>query len=237
MFKKKPPYLMFNGTDPAPAGGGTGTVTPPATPPAPTPDPAPAATPPANDPGFPANTPLAEMTAEQQAAYWRNESKKHQKTAESFTKSGLTPDEVQAVAAQRERDRQAAMSDADRAAETARAEGRAQAETSHLTSAVEAQVAAMTMRPGEDFAAATARVKGALEFVDVRRFVDENGVLDANKIQTFAGSLGTSAPAEAPQPGGDPLTRVLMGHQPPAPSAGSVTSYEDATYKRLTGQN
>ena len=236
MFKKKPPYLRFVTL---PGDSPTGGDTPPAGD-----NPADGAqdgeqpnTPPADDPGFPANTPVAEMTAEQRAAYWRAESKKHQKIADSYTKTGVSAEDVRAFADKREQDRQAAMSDADRAAEAARAAGRAEAETSHLTSAVEAQVAAMTMRPGEDFAAATARVKGALEFVDVRRFVDENGVLDANKIQTFAGSLGTSAPAEAPQPGGDPLTRVLMGHQPPAPSSGSVDAYEAAAYKRLTGQN
>lgn len=235
MFKKKPPYLMFNGPAGEPAGGGNGPATPPA---GVTPDPQDGndgvTPPPADDPGFPANTPLTDMTAEQRAAYWRAESKKHQKTAESYTKTGLTADEVQGVADKREQDRLAALSDAERAAETARAEGRAQAESSHLAFAVEAQVAAMTMRPGEDYAAAVTRVKSALTFVDVTKFTGDDGRLDAAKIQSFATSLGQSVPAPTPQPGGDPLSHVLSGHQSQSPSSGSVEDYEKATYSRLT---
>lgn len=46
-----------------------------------------------NDLGFPKDTPIAEMDATQQAAYWRNESKKHQGRYDNLT-GGRSFDEV-----------------------------------------------------------------------------------------------------------------------------------------------
>lgn len=41
------------------------------------------ATPPVDDKGFPEGTPVAEMTAEQQAAYWKHQARKHEERARS----------------------------------------------------------------------------------------------------------------------------------------------------------
>ena len=49
------------------------------------------------DKGFPADTPLSEMTAEQQTAYWRDKAQKHEKTWKSVIDKNLTPDQVLAM--------------------------------------------------------------------------------------------------------------------------------------------
>lgn len=83
---------------------------PPAEPqPGPDAPPAPAPQPPApraaapqrtvNDHGYPDSTPVAEMTPQQQAAYWRTQSKKHE--ARSLTALGFTDAQVDAIAAAR----------------------------------------------------------------------------------------------------------------------------------------
>lgn len=226
MFKFKP-YLMFNGT-PAEGGGET-------TPPAPSAE----ETPPAEDLGFPANTPLADMTVEQQAAYWRNQSKVQQKEAEAYRRLGLTPEQIRQMTADAETARLAALSEQERAVEEARKAGKAEgiaagAET-YLTDAIEGRVVAMTMQPGESYDAAVERVRGALAFADLRKFVGEDGALDATKIQTFAESFGQKNAGDAQHHGSDLLLHdVLTRQQQQAPSSGSVDAYATAAYDRLS---
>lgn len=68
-----------------------GTTEPATGQPAPTP-PAPAApTPQTGDRGYPENTPVADMTAEQQAAYWRTHARKHEDRLKAID---VTPEEL-----------------------------------------------------------------------------------------------------------------------------------------------
>lgn len=46
--------------------------------------------------GYPLDTPVADMAPEEQAAYWRSQAKKHEKTSKAFGK--YTPAEVKAMA-------------------------------------------------------------------------------------------------------------------------------------------
>lgn len=74
--------------------GDTPPAAPPAAPAAPATPPAPAA------PEFPANTPVADMTPEQQAAYWRDKAQKHEK---QWKATGLDPKELEALRSKAER--------------------------------------------------------------------------------------------------------------------------------------
>lgn len=64
--------------------------TPPAPPVPPQPAP-PVAQPPANDRGYPEKTPVADMTPEQQAAYWQYHARKHE---DRLKQIDVTPDEL-----------------------------------------------------------------------------------------------------------------------------------------------
>ncbi|MFJ4173402.1 hypothetical protein [Microbacterium sp. NPDC089696] len=210
--------------------------------------PAPGAqTPPATeDLGFPKDTPVEQMTSDQQAAYWKNQSKTQQKIAEAekkktsaYEKFG-TVDELQSAADAAEAARVAALDDNQKAIEAAKAAGKAEAlaeaGTGHLSDAVKGYLIALTKGANETFEAATSRVEGAIEFADLTKFVGENGTLDAAKVQTFAQSLG-SVDGNGSQSGaawGDRFNSDHAGRIPPAPgSTGSVKSMEQAAYDAM----
>lgn len=195
---------------------------------------------PADDLGFPAATPVDDMTADQKAAYWRHEAKKQQKRADKFDKLG-DPDKIRAdldAAEQAAEDaRRAAQSEHERALEDARKEGRdeaaAEASGKWLKDAVQSHIALLAQAPGETPEDTRTRVNGVLQYIDPTQFIGDDGALDADKLTNFANSLGTGAPA-TPEPSGNPLLTVLRRQNTPEQGAGgSVASFEQAAYDRL----
>jgi hypothetical protein len=75
-----------------------------------------------DDPGFPKDTPVKDMSAEQQAAYWKHQSRRHEARAGAY--GGLTPEQVQKLQKDNQDLRSAQQTDADKAIEKAREEGR-----------------------------------------------------------------------------------------------------------------
>lgn len=201
------------------------------------------ATPPApkvEDLGFPAATPVSEMTPEQQAAYWRNESKKQQKKADAYAALG-DPDKLRAdlEKAQQaaEEARRAAQTDQERAIEDARKEGRAEGEKAGagrwLKDAVQSHVALLSAHPGETADETKERVNSVLQYIDPTQFVGDDGALDAEKLTNFAASLGAGNAAPK-KTGGDPLIGVLNRQVlPPQGAGGSVSALEQAAYERM----
>lgn len=195
--------------------------------------------------GYPKDTATDDMTDAQRAAYWRSKSKGFQKDAENkgrelarWTALGEF-DAVSTTIQTAEQQRQAALTDAQRAQEeaqraeqAARAAGEAAARSKFLGTAVESQIIALTIAPGEKPEDAAARVKNALQFVDVNRFVDDNGDLSTDLVQQYAQSI---APTDSAGTGGDPLS-ALMSRQttPPPGSGGSIAEARERTRERLT---
>ncbi|GAA2418173.1 hypothetical protein GCM10009856_29750 [Mycolicibacterium llatzerense] len=102
-------------------------ATPPATSPAvPTPTDPPAPTPPP-DRGFPENTPIADMTAEQRSEYWKFHDRKKSDLLKAY--NGITPEQAAALQARNEELERAQMSAADQALATARDEATVAANT------------------------------------------------------------------------------------------------------------
>lgn len=168
-----PIRLRFTETPPAPTPGVPPVVTPPATPPA--------ATPP--DLGFPADTPLTEMTEAQQIAYWKHHSRKHeatataradyeQKAADSLELAELKKKNLTA-------DQQALLA--------AREEGKTEGATVFLREAVVSRLLVLTGKTDEELA-------GALDLIDVSKLVKDN-TLDLEKVTALATAIGTKAPA------------------------------------------
>lgn len=97
------PYLMLNQSEDQsgggkPAGGSTGEAG-------------------KGDTGFPADTPVSEMTADQQAAYWKHQARKHESRVRAY--GDMTPEQVKKLADDREEERRKNLTDADRAKEEA----------------------------------------------------------------------------------------------------------------------
>lgn len=227
---------QFRYIDPVP---GAEAATPPA-PGAPTPTPPPAD----EDLGFPKNTPVEQMTPEQEAAYWKNQSKVQQKAREDAEKAAKayekfgTPEALQSAHDAAEQNRQAALSEADRMLEQAKAaskaEGISEGTSKVLGSAVKGWLVALTKGANETLEAATSRVEGAIEFADLTKFVGENGELDAAKVQTFATSIG-SKDSGGTSPESFPLYEAMQRQSTPAPGGtGSVAAIEAAAYKQMT---
>jgi hypothetical protein len=150
-----------------------------------------------DDLGFPANTPWRDMTAPEQAAYWRHQAKKH----ESRANARADYDEVKAKAQKYDALDQASKTEHERAIETAKEEAVT------ATRAEERQKAAVKVVRAEMRAAAAGRLdadklEALLEPVDMTKFLDAEGEVDTDKVASF---IATVAPADGGK--GDGKTR------------------------------
>lgn len=167
----------------------TAPVTEPTTPPAVPVQPAPS-----NDKGFPENKPIAEMKPEEQAAYWKHQSRKHEERSRAF--DGLTPEALAELRDKAERHaalERELMSDKDKAVAEARDAAKAEALASVTPKLVAAEFkAAAAGRVEPD------RLATILEPLDLSKFLSGD-VVDTDKVAAFVDGI---APAAAPQPKG-----------------------------------
>lgn len=169
-------WPILGGSEPAPE------TTPPAPPTGP---PAPPAPPAAGDPGYPANTPVAEMTAEQQVAYWKSQSRKHEGRASERA-------DYEAIKAERDQLKQQHMSAEEKALEEARtqakAEGRAEALRDSTKGTVTALLdGALRIRGWSDD-----QVADALKYVNTDAFVTD-GAPATKAILAYAETIAGPA--------------------------------------------
>ncbi|WP_053352711.1 hypothetical protein [Leucobacter musarum] len=222
MFTKRhrPLFLRFTIDESATTGGGGSSA--PATPPADE-----SST--SGDLGFPANTPVKDMTPEQQAAYWKDRSRKHEKRAKPEDFDDLAAD------AKRWRDQQEQNQTPDeRAVNVARAEGRREGATSLLHDAVRAELKAQRPHMTTD------ELDEFLEDVALDKFLGQDGRLDTERVERLAGKLATAPnqegdtpPAADPPAGGSALGDVLRRTTaPPKDHAGSVDEYRTRERER-----
>lgn len=144
----------------------------------------PAAAAPTTEAGFPANTPLEQMSVEQREAYWKDKARKHEERVKSL--GGLTPEQLAELRAKAER--QEALehelaSDAEKRERAARKEAAAEAEAKYLPKLARAHIegAANGRVPADALSA-------ALEYLDLTKFVS-NGDVDTDKVRAFVGSI------------------------------------------------
>lgn len=186
----------------------------PQTPPAP---PAPAGNSPQSPPpatgdepnGFPANTPLAEMTQPQQLAYWKHQSRKHEQRVREmsdYDQLKQQSDEYQRWVASQQTEHQ-------RAVEDARRQGRDQALAEAGGQLVDQWVraAAAGRLPQES-------VNALLLGLDRKAFLNAQGGVDTDRVYQFVSTL-------APQPAATPVPGAVPGQQPQpvAPQTQQVT--------------
>lgn len=169
------------------------TMTEPAPEPEPTTDPPPAEpTPepkPTPDLGFPKDTPVAEMTAEQQAAYWKHRSRTHEDRNAAWQKvtGGKTADEIKAEREELERLRNEQRTESEKAIEEAKKQARAS-----VVAEMAPKLAALA------FDAALAHVesdrrKVLIDNLDLSKVITDDGDVDTDKVTQIAAQI---APAD-----------------------------------------
>lgn len=128
----------------------------------------------ATDLGFPAETPLAEMTAEQQAAYWKHKARKH----ESRAKGAEDYDQIKAELDQLKAER---MSESEKAIEDAKKEARAEAASEFGPKMAGAVLRTALASRGIE----AEEIESKLSYVDFAKFLDNNGDVDSDKVQGY----------------------------------------------------
>jgi hypothetical protein len=150
----------------------------------PTPD---QAQPPAADPqGYPANTPVADMSPEQQASYWKTQARKHEGRASERADYDQLKSELDKL-------RAATQTESEKAINEAKALGRTEAVREINGGAVMALLeGALTLRGKSD-----EQVSSALRYINVDAFIAD-GVPDTKAIIAFADSLAPATGAFVP---------------------------------------
>jgi hypothetical protein len=156
----------------------------------------------AADPGFPANTPVAEMSVDQQAAYWKHQARRHEDRVKAY--GGLTPEQLADLRKKAESHDALEfelMSDKDKAVAEAAQQARWAAEaeiTPRLVNAEFRVAAAGRIEPD--------RLATILEPLDLGKFLTDDGEVDTAKVSAFIDGIapvtGTPAPRRGPSPEG-----------------------------------
>lgn len=156
------------------------------------------------EPGFPAGTPIEQMTIEQREAYWKHQSRRWEERAKPF--KDLTPEklaELQTKAERADKLDYDLSSEHEKALSDAKSEAATAAATQFVPQIVAAKLDAAAARKGIDADA----LSKALEFVDHEKFLNESGEIDTAKVQSFIDGI---APAKGNQQ--PPKGPSLTGH-------------------------
>ncbi|MFI5777021.1 hypothetical protein [Nocardia sp. NPDC051570] len=152
--------------------------------------------------GFPAETPLAEMSIEQQLAYWRHQSRKHEDASKAL-RGGVTADDAQKLKdriTELERER---LSEGERAKtdalDAARAEAAQQARAELLPRLREAELRGYASIVLTD----QNKLTGWLRTTNADAFLGEDGELKGEKVVEHLREMyGTAAAEPTPPPNG-----------------------------------
>lgn len=134
-----------------------------------------------SDKGFPADTPLSEMTVEQREAYWKDKARKHENTARARSDY----DEVAAKAAKWDQHEREQVPAQERAVQEAEDRGRQAAESEAASKYAPALVRATF----QGLLASTHKqdeIEEALEPLDLSRFLKDDLTVDTDKVKNFA---------------------------------------------------
>ncbi|MBM4575284.1 hypothetical protein GS415_00665 [Rhodococcus hoagii] len=149
-----------------------------------------------NEHGYPDGVPVVEMTIEQQMAYWKRNSRKH----EARANAGLSAEDAQALREENARLKTATMTADEQAiatqVDTARAEGEAAARAALMPVIHQAQLVGYgsTVISGE-------RLQAWVSSANPASFVGEDGDIDGERVRTHLVALfGDPNKEEKPAP-------------------------------------
>lgn len=178
-----------------------------------------------SEPGFPANTPLEQMSVEQREAYWKHQSRKHEDRAKAF--KDLTPErlaELREKAEKHDALEQELMSDKDKAVAdaTKAAQDSADAKYRPLLAETAFRVAIGDRKTQDE-------VDDFIADLNLSRFLTDDGHVDTAKVlarvEQFAPAKGTSGPA--------PKGPTFTGHGSGSGGGSGTTGSGSDLYDRL----
>lgn len=172
-----------------------------------------------DDKGFPEHTPVAEMTTEQQAAYHRFQSRKHEGRAKDWADAfpGKTAAEIKVIVEKAEADRRNLLTLDDKTLEDARAEARATALAEIGPKAVAS--AFNLLLPSDMPDTEKAEV---LEVIDLKKFLNSDNEVDTAKVKAHVARI--TGPAKGQGSGRD----LGQGRRGTSAPAGSVAAVREA---------
>lgn len=139
---------------------------------------------------FPANTPTAQMTPEQQAAYWKAQSRKHEARSQARG-------DYDQIKAERDELKRAGMSADEQAVEDAKSQA-ANAARAEVTATYAKRLVHAEMRGALRGAQVPAdRIEQIVGPLDHTHFLADDGEVDADKVSNYAAGF---APAGAQWP-------------------------------------
>lgn len=157
--------------------------------------------------GFPSETPLDQMTAEQREAYWKHQARKHEGTA----KARQDYDQLKADSEELAKLRAANATDEEKARDEARREGENIGAARYLKQAVMGRFQGLT---GKD----TAEIDTIFAHVDPNTFTDASGDIDADALAKYAATFGSKDDDGTPP--ADPVRDALNRQQRPSSAGG-----------------
>jgi len=168
-------------------------------------------------PAFPPNTPVKDMTAEEQVAYWKHHARKWQGRAEGR-------DDYDDVKAELERLKRERLSDQEKAVEDAKKTARDEAVRdlgpAAIRTTLDIVLAAKGLKDDE--------IESQLEFVDLSKFLTDSGEVNTDKVKNYVAGV---APARGHQ--GWPDTGAGRRGDPDGKGGGgTVQSGRDAYVSR-----
>lgn len=167
---------------------------------------------------FPPNTPVAEMTIAQQAAYWKDKSRKHEGRVTAL--GNLTPERLAELTAAEARVKTLELdlgSETDRAVATAKETAKAEARAELIPELVHArfEAAAGDRLTGD-------QITAILAPLDTKYFLDANGKVDTAKVTAYVEGIAPAKGAEQQRRGPSAGGTGRVGTT--APSGGSVAA-------------
>lgn len=178
----RPIWPMFGAEDPPEP------PTPPA-PPAPEPPKPP-------DNGFPADTPVNQMTDAQQAAYWKFHSRKHEERVQAY--GGLTPEQVKELKDKQEKLEYDLASDTEKKIADARKEAEAATEAKLFPQLATSKLEAAAAGRIDD--AKLAAALAPLQASGMTYFRAADGTVDAAKVTAYIDGIAPPKPPERKGP-------------------------------------
>lgn len=135
------------------------------------------------DLGFPKDTPIAEMDAKQEAAYWRHQSKKHEQRNREWLDAagGKSAADLKAEREQREREQ---MTPAEQQLTDAKNQGREEA-----LNEVRPQFVRMAFNTALAHIEKDEERQELIDTLDLTKFLDDKGNVDTGKVATVAQRL------------------------------------------------
>jgi hypothetical protein len=139
------------------------------------------------DLGYPTSTPQSQMSAEQQLAYWKHKARVHEdrhKAMSDYDELKQTAEKYQQLVA-------ASQTEHERAVAEAHRQGRVEALTEAGTQLVDQwlRVAIGDRLPKES-------VDALLEPLDRKRFLNQSGAVDTDRVYAYAASVAPAAPQQ-----------------------------------------